>query len=125
MALEPFIEHQLRSSARHRHFMSIVVMSSHNGASDIRLLLGDAIRDSDALFVSGREAVLVMPETEQMGALKAVMRFRTRTDRDSDVRFGVSTYPVDGQGGWELMEVGRRRLRRAMGLKRGAVVASG
>jgi hypothetical protein len=125
LELEALLDYEIRSSSRNRHFVTVIVMATGDGTRDIRLLLGDTIRESDGFFLSGGEAVLVMGETDQPGALRAVMRFKERTDDRCDVRFGVSSYPVDGQSGAELLARARRRLGRAEGMRRGAVVASG
>jgi hypothetical protein len=123
--LEALLDYEIRSSSRNRHFVTVVVMTTGDGASDFRDLLGDTIRESDGFFLSGKEAVIVMGETDQPGALRAVMRFKEKTDDRCDIRYGISSYPVDGQSGAELLDQARGRLGRAGAMKRGAVVASG
>jgi hypothetical protein len=98
-------------------------MAAAEGHPDFRILLGDTIRDSDGFFISDGEAVLVMGETDRQGAMRAVMRFKDRIDDRCDVRYGVSSYPVDGHTSTELLARGRERVIRARELSWGSLVA--
>ena len=81
------------------------------------------MRESDSTFFSEKAALVVMGETRKTDAIKAVNRYRDEFCDRFDVRSSISSFPDDGKGPEELMNVLERRLKSAMELDRGAVVA--
>jgi len=123
--LEWLLDYELTQSARHRRFVSLVMLSANGNTKKLDRMLGEAVRNSDALFfISGAVAVL-MGETDRSGALQAVGRYQDEISDSVDVRYAVSSFPGDGRATSEMMDVARRRLNMAMELENGSVVDQG
>jgi len=88
-------------------------------------LLRDTVRDSDELVVSEKGAMLLMSETDQGAAAKAVERCKALCNGNLDLRFSVATFPKDGNVPSAFFDAAVRRLEAAKSLEKGAVVAVG
>jgi len=124
--LECLLDYELRRSTRYRHYVSLVMVSDRNGSEEgVRQILAGSLRRSDQLFAWGHAAVILMSETDEDGAQKAVARFKRNCRDDRDLCFAVTTYPLDGQNPAQLLTRLEERLERARSLERGVVVSSG
>lgn len=125
--LDWLLHYELGCSARHRRFVSLVMLSSNDVQSrDFQHVLDDSIRDSDAAFQMDNEVVVVMGETDSSGALKAVERYQRMMAHQADARYAVSSFPIDGKAPSDLLDAARRRLSRAIAAPQNhSVVAEG
>jgi hypothetical protein len=124
--LEWLLNYELRGSVRYRRFVSIVVVACGDlRASPTELLANNLVRESDEPFEIEAGYAIVMGETDRIGALTAVERFKRRCNGQTDLRFAVVSFPVDGYIAGELLTTAHRRLSRARALYPGAVVATG
>jgi hypothetical protein len=85
-------------------------------------LLRGSVRESDSAFFSDNVGVMLMGQTHKTDAIKAVKRYRDEFCDRYDVRSAISSFPDDGKGTEELMNVLQRRLKNAMELDNGAIV---
>jgi hypothetical protein len=124
--LELLLGYELTASSRHRRFVSLVMLTSDNTRrSDLERLLEGAVRDSDTAFCLNDGAVVLMGETDSTGAMRAIERYKNTINDRMDVRFAISSFPVDGKAPADLMHTAERRLKRAQALNSGAVVTEG
>jgi hypothetical protein len=122
--LKHLLHYELRSSSRYRRFVSLVAISKPRNSADIRSVLGSCIRTSDEFFATNFGGAILMGETDQGGALRAVERFKEQClhDEDIDMRFAVVNFPFDGAGADVLLGTAEQRLEKASKMGRGAVV---
>jgi len=123
--LEWLLAYELRLSARHRRFVSLVMLSPQNGPGEVDRLLDGAVRDSDVMFVLNGTKVVLMGETDEMGARRAVERYQRTIDGKMDVRYGISSFPLDGKAPEDLIRTADRRLHKARQMQIGSVVVEG
>ena len=123
--LQWLLGHELRLSARHRRFASLVVCASLDAPAEFDGLLRDVIRESDVLFVVDAARVVLMCETDGAGACAAAERYEGRINGSMAVRYGVSSYPVDGKSPEEVLDAAWRRLDAAKLPGSGCVVSEG
>lgn len=123
--LEWLLDYEVRSSVRYRRFLSIVLVACSDGRDAKQLACTNTLRESDARFEVEDGLAIVMGETDRLGALVAVERFRRRCGEGIDLRFAVVSFPVDGYIVSDLLATAYRRVSRAKTLHPGAVVATG
>ncbi len=124
--LELLLGYELTASSRHRRFVSLVMLSSEAEQSgELEHLLDGVVRESDSAFTVNDGAIVLMGETDSSGAMRAVERYKNTINNRMDVRFSISSFPVDGKAPTELMQSAERRLQKARELNSGAIVAEG
>ena len=96
-----------------------------HGQADWKELLRDTVRNCDEFVELESGAAVLMSETDSEDALIAVERYKSRCAEQVDLRIAVASYPADGRGTVELLEILQRRLNQAEALGNGAVVAKG
>jgi hypothetical protein len=98
-----------------------------HGPRSIKQILMKTKRSSDRCIEmdQGEEYAILMSETDLMGALAAVNRYKSVFSEKIDVRFSIALFPMDGITSNDLLEAAGRRLNAAGMLKWGAVVSSG
>ena len=121
--LELLLAYELSQSTRHLRYLSLVMLRLNEAGPKLASLLRGGMRESDSTFFAGNVALVVMGETHKADAIKAVNRYRDEFCNRFDVRASVSSFPDDGKGPEELMNVLERRLEDAMALGCGAMVA--
>jgi hypothetical protein len=121
--LDLLLTHELNQSMRHRRYFSLAMVCLNETGPKLASLLQRGMRESDSKFFSDDVAIVVMGETTKTGAVTAVNRYRDEFCERFDVRSSISSFPDDGKAPEELMNVLERRLKSAMELDRGAVVA--
>jgi hypothetical protein len=126
--LEWLLDYELRSAVRYRRFVSVILVAygDGNGRRNPRGLIGDnLLRASDEFFELNGDCAIVMGETDRIGALAAIERLKRLCNGESDLRFAVISFPLDGHIARELLSTAHRRLDKARALGSGAVVATG
>jgi hypothetical protein len=124
-ALEWLLDYEMRSAARYRRFVSVVMVASASGIGNVGQLLKDYVRTSDEVFDLGAFTTVVMSETDSTGAQRAVERFKRTCSEKCDLRFAVGSYPGDGQYAPEFVTTVYRRLKEAQRGFAGMVINSG
>jgi hypothetical protein len=122
--LEWLLDYELRSSARHRRFVSLVMATPADCQVDLTELLSDACRETDEVFACRTASAVVMGETDEGQAELAIKRLQQMC-RGIDLRFALASYPKDGRMPSDLLWIAHRRLNEAKRGSAGAVVASG
>jgi len=120
--LELVLDYEVSQSRRHLRYLSLVMLRLNEAGPELASLLRGGMRESDSTFFTDNVALVVMGDTHATDAIKAVNRYRDEFCDRFDVRSSVSSFPDDGKGPEELMNVLERRLKCAMELERGAVV---
>ena len=123
--LEWLLDYELKQSARHRRFASLVMLSANGSSKKLDGMLEDVVRASDAIFFLNDAIAVLMGETDTAGALKAVNRYRELISAMMDVQYAVSSFPLDGKASKELIDIARRRLNVADTSDSGVVVDQG
>ena len=123
--LEWMLDYEIRSSQRYGHRLSLVVMTSGDHRSIPKKMLAGTVRRCDEFFDLGTDSVVLMGETGREGALCAVERFGFTCNGEVDLRFGVASYPEDGDSREVMLEVAKHRLRQALKGTQGPVVTAG
>ena len=124
--LQKFLGYELKSAERYRRFVSLVMVSGHNGGdASVKDALIEPLRTSDVMADINGASVIMMTETNSSGALSAIERYKAKTTQDEDLRFAVVTYPSDGGGPDGLLATAHRRLENAVSGPPGSVVMTG
>jgi hypothetical protein len=123
--LQKFLGYELKSAERYRRFVSLVMVAIPDDASSVRGALLETLRNSDLIADFEDAAVILMTETNGAGAISAIERYKTKVDKEEDLRFAVVTYPSDGGGPEGLLSTGYRRLQNAAAGPPGSVVVTG
>ena len=120
------MDYELTQSARHRRFLSLVMISPKKSSEQLltRILAG-MIRHSDTYFSINGSVVVLMGETDGAGALMAVKRYQELINGAIDVRYSVTSFPDDVKETSKIINTAYRRLEAAHALDSGAVVAEG
>ena len=121
--LERLLAYELRAASRFRRFASLVMVTSAKQNVNLENLLSDCIRSSDEFVEFGEVSAILMGETDNMGAIVAVNRYKTTYGADLDLRYSVVSYPIDGKDANELLWTARSRLDQARNLHSGVVVS--
>jgi hypothetical protein len=123
--LEWLLDYEVRNSSRHRRFVSLVVLAGNKERSDLVETLNGSIRESDQFFELDEGAAIVMGDTEESEALRAVDRFRSKCGDEMGLRCALSVFPQDGPSADRLLAAAFRRLKTARTLNSGALVSCG
>lgn len=120
------LHYAVRVSDRYDRKLSLVMMCSPNDDLDYPQVVMNHVRKSDE-FLEFRDCVaLLMGETNSDCALQAVKRLKRECGgKATDLRFGVASFPDDGERAGNLFLSARRRLEAARHREPGAVVAAG
>ena len=102
--LEWLLDYELTQSARHRRFVSLVMLSANGSTGKIEPMLNGALRDSDVLFSLDHAVAVLMGETERAGAINAIKRYREAIGESLDVQYAVASFPDDGKATTELLD---------------------
>ncbi len=117
------LTYELNQSMRHRRYLSVAMVYLNETGPKLASLLQRSMRESDSKFFSDNVAIVVMGETTKTEAVTAVNRYRDEFCERFDMRSSVSSFPDDGKGTEELLRVLQGRLKTAMELGCGAIVA--
>lgn len=121
--LEMLLEYELRGAIRYRRFASLIFVGA--GTEDtVRSVLLDHVRSSDEIFDLSPNMAILMAETDSVGAMTAINRFKSFCRSGCDLRFSVASFPADARGTAELLWTAQRRLEEAKEREPGAVVSS-
>ena len=78
MELEWLLGYELRRAARHRYFVSVVLMAPREEKISMTQLLENTVRASDQFFTLKGESAVLMAYTSKYEARKAAERYQSR-----------------------------------------------
>ena len=116
------LQYELHAAERYRRFVSLVMVTSGGNGAGLTNLLGEHVRKSDVMADFDSSVAVLMGETDKNDALSAIRRYTSLFDNQVDLRFSVVTYPGDGSNPYGLVQAAYRRLGKAKGSEKGAVV---
>ena len=111
--LEWLLDYELKQSIRHRRFVSLVMLSANGNSKNLNKILKDIGRDTDPVFLLTDAIAVLMGETDTVGALRAVERYREMSEGAMDVQYSVASFPDDGRSPDDLIHKAHRRLELA------------
>lgn len=117
------LDYELACAERYRRFISLVMVRGASAAS-VRHLLAERIRSSDLLAEKNSHLVILMSETDGVGASIAIDRYKDFCT-EHPLWFSLVTFPQDSGTASELVQAGERRLDTASKEQAGAVVTTG
>jgi len=117
------LDYELSCAERYRRFISLVMVRGESSAS-VRRLLAERIRSSDLLAEKNSHLVILMSETDGIGASIAIDRYKDFCT-DHPLWFSLVTFPQDSGTAAELVQAGERRLDSASKSDPGAVITTG
>jgi len=123
--LDFLVEYEIRSARRYQRFVSMVIVGKSESDENFHTLFPDIVRDSDECFCTEQGAFVLMGETDGTGALTAIDRYKDFFAGTVDLRFGVASFPFDGNSASDLISAALRRLHRARSGEAGSVVTTG
>ena len=116
------VQYELGAAERYRRYVSLVLVHSPTDHSGLQGTLGAHVRKSDAMARFHHSVAMLMGETDQSDALRAVQRYEGVLGDQFDTRYAVVTYPVDATAPDSLMAIAERRLQKAESEHSGHVV---
>ena len=116
------LQYELGAAERYRRYFSLVLVHSPTDHRGLQGTLGAHVRKSDAMARFDHSVAMLMGETEQSDAIRAVERYEGVLGDQFDARFAVVTYPVDGTAPDRLMAIAERRLQKAKSGHSGHIV---
>ena len=118
------LTYELSCAERYRRFVSLVMVKGRAADGPVRRALADRIRSSDLLAEKNSHLVILMSETDRVGAQIAIERYR-QFGADSPLWFSLVTFPQDTGNADSLVRTGERRLQRASESAPGEIISSG
>ena len=120
---EWLLGHELMVAARHRHFVTVVMVASCEGGIGVLQLLRETLRSCDGCLEENGKGAVLMVHTTAEQARSAISRFKGRCSNLIDFRYSIVSYPQDAAMACDLMDICEARLERARRAGFGAVVA--
>lgn len=120
---EWLLGHELLVAARHRHFVTVVMVASCEGGIGVLQLLRETLRACDGCMEENGKSAVLMVHTTAEQARQAINRFKGRCSNLIDFRYSIVSYPQDAGMPCDLMDICEERLGRAKRAGFGAVVA--
>jgi hypothetical protein len=120
---ERLLDYELSQSVRHRRYMSVAMFCLKDSCQELAELLREDVRQSDEVFLHEDHFLVLMGTTSKTEAIKAVNRYGVDLDGFLDMRCSISSFPDDGKTSFELLQILKQRLKMAMALEQGALVA--
>ena len=122
--MNELLAYELLAAERYRRYVTLVLAASRAESQLAASLLGETARECDAIIESEGALSILMSDTDEDGARRAVERFLAVGGASQDLCFSLVTYPNDGIEAGGLIERARERLEHALGATNGRVVAS-
>ena len=123
--LDFMVDYEIRSARRYQRFVSMVMVGNDSVDEKFQAIFPDVVRDSDECFCTDKGAFVLMGETDGTGALIAIDRYKKFFEGSVDLRFGVASFPFDGNTAEELISTALRRFGQARNGELGTVVTTG
>jgi len=120
---ERLLTYELLLAARHRYFVTVVMIASRKGGIEVLPLLRETLRLSDGWLSEGGKSAVLMVHTTVDQARQAIDRFKARCGDLIDFRYAIAGYPQDAGVSSDLVSFCEIRLKDAMRAGFGAVVA--
>lgn len=122
-AFERLLDYELSQSVRHCRYMTVAMFYLKDDCLDLAELLREDVRQSDEVFLYKDRFVVLMGTTSKEEAINAVNRYNADLDGYLDIRCSISSFPDDGKTSLELLNILKQRLKTAMTLDNGVLVA--
>lgn len=119
------LDYEITLSARHRRFVTLVMIGTDKTPEELDQVLSEAIRNSDMFFPGTNGLSVVMGETASAEAINAIDRYKRTVNGSMNLHYSMASYPSDGKTMAEIKHVAQRRLEKAKTCEIGAVVAEG
>lgn len=123
--LEWLLGYMFRLAARHRDYVSVVMVAPCEEKISVRRLLSDTVRESDMFFELGGRSAILMAYTGREEAHKAVKRYQARCNGEVDLRYSIASYPGDAGTVADILKTGEKRLEKAKRAGLGATISNG
>ena len=107
------LQYEMGSAERYRRYVSLVLIHSPTDHRGLQGTVDMHARKSDGMARFDHSVALLMGETDQSDALRAVKRYEGLLESRLEARYAVATYPVDGTAPEGLMAVAERRMCKA------------
>ena len=107
------LQFEMGAAERYRRYLSLVIVHSPTDHIGLQGTVGVHMRKSDGMARFDHSVVLLMGETDQSDALRAVKRYEGVLGGQFDARYAVATYPGDGTAPDGLMAIAEKRLQKA------------
>lgn len=120
---ERLLDYELSQSVRHRRYLSVAMFSFGERRQGLMEMLREDVRQSDEVFLHKEHFIVLMGTTSKAEAINAVNRYGIDLDGCFDMRCSISSFPDDGKTSLELLNTLEQRLKMAMALEHGALVA--
>lgn len=98
-----FLEYQLKLAARHRHYVSVVLVQVNDENFVIDQLLHETIRESDYYSDFDDSRVIIMTHSSREETERAVARIKSTCNGAVDLRYAISCYPNDATSAKQLL----------------------
>ena len=108
--LEYLLDYELKQSFRHRRFVSLMMLSANGSLNKLNSIIMEAVRTSDPVFFLNDSITVLMGETDETEALKAIERYQEVIGDAVDVRYAVASFPEDGKTHQKLIQTAKHRL---------------
>ena len=108
--LEWLLDYELKQSARHRRFVSLVMLTANGNSHKLDKMLNDVVRETDPIFSLPGSMAVLMGETDSAGANQAIERYREAIGNKVSVNYAVASFPDDGKTFGELINKAHQRL---------------
>jgi len=112
---EWLLDYELKHSARHRRFVSLVMVSANGNSHKLDKMLNDIVRETDPTFSLPGSIAVLMGETDSAGANQAIERYREAIGNIVSVNYAIASFPDDGKTFGELMDTAHQRLNISKG----------
>ena len=123
--LEWLLGYMFRLAARHRDYVSVVMVAACEEKISVEHLLSDTVRESDMFFELGGRSAILMAYTGRDEAHKAVKRYQARCNGEVDLRYSIASYPGDAGTVADILKTGEERLEKAKCAGLGATISNG
>jgi hypothetical protein len=119
MELTWMLAHEIALAERYRRFVTLLMLQPNQPERWLAAHLQGKMRQSDVIFdFDGSRVAVLMSETAPDGARTAIDRYLREFPGGSEVTYGFSSYPEDGNCLPTLLAAATRRLGSTKGEER-------
>ena len=123
---QELLQWEILVSNRYRRYFTLLQLKTQTMDSrEMKQLLLESYRDSDSVHQIEKDSsiiVVIMSETDRMGAWRNIQRTIDRWTRQLDLWISMVRYPEDGKTSDELIGVLDQRMERALCKPRWSIV---
>ncbi|MBX7257243.1 MAG: hypothetical protein K1Y02_12840 [Candidatus Hydrogenedentes bacterium] len=118
------VNYAIRVADRYQRNVTLVMLSAGQDGARARKLLAQCARSCDEVMEFHACAAVLMGETDEEGALHATERYKRVHGSKEDMRFGMASFPKDGQSATSVFRTAFKRMNKACEAGPGTVVYS-